>query len=120
MDGHGRPFFFCHGDYRDRGIYALRLADLVTEDIPIYLLNHYRGFPDASIGLEEMANLYVPLVLAAQPTGPVRLGGYCVGGLLAWEVARQLRELGRDIELVVLVESPSLNGRRPFRAARTI
>ncbi len=120
-DGHGQPFFFCHGDYRDRGIYALRLADLITSDSPIFLLNHYRGFREAGrIGLEEVANLYVPHVLAAQPTGPVRIGGYCVGGLLAWEVARQLKKCGRDIEWVVLIESPSLNGRSPLRAAKSV
>ncbi len=120
-DGHGQPFFFCHGDYRDRGIYALRLADLITEDVPVFLLNHYRGFREAGrIGLEEVASLYVPHVLAAQPTGPVRVGGYCVGGLLAWEIARQLKKRGRDIEWVVLIESPSLNGRSPLRAAKTV
>jgi acyl-CoA synthetase (AMP-forming)/AMP-acid ligase II len=119
-DGDGQPFFFCHGDYRDRGIYALRLAELVTENVPIYLLNHYRGFREARIGLEEIASLYVPHVLAAQAAGPIRVGGYCVGGLLAWEVARQLKKHGRDIEFLVLVESPSLNGRKPFRAAKTV
>jgi acyl-CoA synthetase (AMP-forming)/AMP-acid ligase II/thioesterase domain-containing protein len=119
-DGRGQPFFFCHGDYRDRGIYALKLTSLITEDVPIFLLNHYRGFRDAGrIGLEEVASLYVPHVLAAQPSGPVRVGGYCIGGLLAWEIARQLKKAGRDIEWVVLIESPSLNGRKPLRAAKT-
>ena len=120
-DGHGQPFFFCHGDYRDRGIYAFRLADLITEDVPVILLNHYRGFRDAGrIGLEEVASFYVPHVLAAQPTGPLRVGGYCVGGLLAWEVARQLKKQGRDIEWVALIESPSLNARKPLRAAKMV
>jgi thioesterase domain-containing protein len=55
-------------------------------------------------------------VLAAQPRGPVRLGGYCVGGIVALEVARQLEAAGRDIEFVVLIDSPSLNGRAGMQA----
>jgi thioesterase domain-containing protein len=54
-------------------------------------------------------------VLAAQPGGPVRLGGYCVGGIVALEVARQLKAAGREVEFVVLIDSPSLNGRASMR-----
>jgi thioesterase domain-containing protein len=53
--------------------------------------------------------------LAAQPTGAFRFGGHCNGGLLAWELAFQLDRLGRQVELVVLVNTISLNARLALR-----
>ncbi|HVV79686.1 MAG TPA: AMP-binding protein [Pseudolabrys sp.] len=119
--GSGAPLFFCHGDQRDRGIYALRLIGMIEHDFPVFLLNHHRDFRNADdVSLEDIARLYVPHVLAAQPSGPVRLGGYCVGGIVALDVARQLRASGRDIEFVVLIDSPSLNGRVSMQAWKAL
>jgi acyl-CoA synthetase (AMP-forming)/AMP-acid ligase II/thioesterase domain-containing protein/acyl carrier protein len=119
--GSGAPLFFCHGDRRDRGIYALRLMGMIEHDFPIFLLNHHREFRSAEdLSLEDIARLYVPHVVAAQPNGPVRLGGYCVGGLIALEVAHQLKSAGRDIEFVALIDSPSLNGRASMQAWKAL
>lgn len=119
--GKGTPFFFCHGDYRDRGIYAFRLVDMIDADAPIVLLNHYRDFKEPGADtLEDMARLYVPRLVKAQPAGPFRIGGYCLGGILAWEIARQLEALGRDVECLVLLDSPSLNGHAALRGARRL
>lgn len=119
--GTGTPLFFCHGDRRDRGIYALRLIGMIEHDGPVFLLNHHRDFRSADdVRLEDIARLYVPHVLAAQPGGPMRLGGYCVGGVVALEVARQLEAAGRDIEFVVLIDTPSLNGRAGMQALRAL
>jgi acyl-CoA synthetase (AMP-forming)/AMP-acid ligase II/thioesterase domain-containing protein len=119
--GAGTPFFFCHGDYRDRGIYAFRLVDMLEHDGPVYLLNHYCDFSrPGDDRLEDMARLYVSKLLAIQPNGNFRIGGYCLGGIVAWEIARQIEEAGRRVEFVVLIDSPSLNGHRGLRAANTI
>lgn len=117
--GNGEPLFFCHGDYRDRGVYALRLVNLIKQDFPVFLLNHHRYFHESPEGsLEDVAALYVPHLRSRQPTGRFRIGGYCVGGLLAWEIAHQLRAAGREVEFVVLVDSPSLNGRPALRVTK--
>jgi len=108
--GRGTPMFFCHGDYTGRGAYALELARQLKGDQPVILL-HPIIDPDPTLTIEEMAKAYVPQVLAAQPTGVFRLGGHCNGGLLAWEIARQLGRMGRDVAFVVLVDTLSLNAR---------
>ncbi len=112
----GTPFFYCHGDYLFHGRYAWKLADLIGEDCPFYLLNNYeiadlRGAPS----MEELAKGYLPALLAAHPTGAFRLGGHCNGGLMALELARQLSALGRVVETIVLIEPISLNARPCFR-----
>jgi hypothetical protein len=38
-----------------------------------------------------------------QPQGPYRLGGFCNGGLLAYEMARQLEQQGEAVEFLALV-----------------
>jgi thioesterase domain-containing protein len=44
-----------------------------------------------------------------------KLGGFCNGGLLAWELAHQLESLGPEIEFLVLLETRSFNARLPIR-----
>jgi oxalate---CoA ligase len=108
--GVGAPFFFCHGDFETRGLWALRLVDLLRGDRPVFLAD-----PDPKSSIEEMAKSYLPHLLAVQPTGAFCLGGFCNGGLLAWELAHQLESLGREVEFVVLIETRSFNARLPFR-----
>ncbi len=112
--GDGAPFFFCHGDYTTRGLYAFKLVEMLRCDQPVFLLNPYRD-PDPKFSIEEMARCYLPHLLAAQPAGAFRLGGFCNGGLLAWELAHQLESLGRRVEFIVLIDVRSLNARLTLR-----
>ena len=112
--GDGTPFFFCHGDYSTRGLYALKLTEMLKCDQPVFLLNPYRN-PGPKFSIEEMARCYLPHLLAAQPAGALRLGGFCNGGLLAWELAHQLERLGRRVEFIVLIDVHSLNARLTLR-----
>jgi thioesterase domain-containing protein/acyl carrier protein len=113
-DGEGTPFLFCHGDFATRGLWALKLVDMLRCDQPVLLVNPYRD-PDPELSIEEAARSYVPQLLATRPTGNFRLGGFCNGGLLAWELAHQLESLGRRVEFIVLINTCSLNVRLPIR-----
>jgi thioesterase domain-containing protein len=62
-----------------------------------------------------MAVERLPPVLAAQPQGPFRLGGYCNAAVVALEVARMLIGAGHRVELIVLIDSPTLNLRPTAR-----
>jgi oxalate---CoA ligase len=112
--GDGTPFFFCHGDFATRGFWALRLVDMLSCDQPVFLAWPCCD-PDPKLSIEEMAKSYLPHLLAAQPTGAFCLGGFCNGGLLAWELAHQLESLGREVRFIVLIETRSFNARLPIR-----
>ncbi len=117
-DAPGTPFFFCHGDFATRGFYALKLARLIDPPRPVYLIHPLRDVDESTdLSIEAMARLYVPLLLVARPEGPFQLGGHCNGGLLALEIANQLTRSGREVELVLLIESVSINCRWPLRLA---
>ena len=114
--GAGAPFFYCHGDYMFGGRYAYGLAALAGEQNTFWLLNNYDLSDTRDVPMiEELAEGYMPALLAAQPSGAFRLGGHCNGGLMALELARQLMATGREVELVILIEPISLNARPVFR-----
>jgi amino acid adenylation domain-containing protein len=57
--------------------------------------------------LQIIASCLLQKIRAAQPKGPYAIGGYCLGGILAYEIASQLRAGGNDVSLVVLVDPPN-------------
>jgi acyl transferase domain-containing protein/thioesterase domain-containing protein len=59
------------------------------------------------VSLEELASSYVSRVQAIQPNGPYFLGGWSMGGVLAYEMARQLRARGHGIGQLTLIDSPA-------------
>ena len=108
------PFFFCHGDFQARGLYAHQLAALLPSDQPVYLLHPQRE-PAAGTPVEALAAQYVDEVLRVAPRSPVILGGYCNGGFVAWHLAHLLRAKGVPVLGLFLVETPSFNGRPAAR-----
>jgi len=102
-----RPPFFCmHGAggtvlmYRD-------LSQHLGDDQPFYGLQS-QGLDGTSSPLttvEEMAALYVTEIRRVQSHGPYFLGGYCLGGTVAFEVAQQLRAEGETVALLALFDT---------------
>jgi thioesterase domain-containing protein/acyl carrier protein len=55
--------------------------------------------------LEGIAAEYVRLIYKFQANGPYKLIGWCVGGVLAFEVARQLVEMGHEVSLLAVIDA---------------
>ena len=60
---------------------------------------------EAEVTVEAMARRYLEKLRQRQPSGPYLLGGWCFGGVIAFEVARQLREGGEAIDGLVLIDT---------------
>ncbi|MFT3812150.1 MAG: amino acid adenylation domain-containing protein [Acidovorax sp.] len=54
--------------------------------------------------IEVLAGAYVDLIRARQPHGPYYLGGFSIGGVLAYEVAQRLIAAGEEIGLLVMLD----------------
>jgi amino acid adenylation domain-containing protein len=54
--------------------------------------------------LEALAELYVAALREAQPAGPYLLAGWSMGGMVAFEMARQLEGRGDDVALLMLID----------------
>jgi len=76
----------------DRPIYAIQAAGLAQTD-------------DTAVSVEDMASHYVRLIRERQPQGPYHLGGWCFGGVVAFEAAQQLVSAGEEVALVALFDS---------------
>jgi acyl-CoA synthetase (AMP-forming)/AMP-acid ligase II/thioesterase domain-containing protein/acyl carrier protein len=114
--GPGAPLFVCHGDFCGWGFYAFRLAELLRHDGPVYLLHSILDEAKGLTTIEDMVRCYLPHIEAAAPEGPVRLAGYCHGGIASLEIAGQLERRGRTVEKIVLIDTFSLNARPLLRA----
>lgn len=100
-----RPdFFFFHGDLTGGGFYCLTLAGHVGRDQPLYGVAPpgHDGGPIAP-DFESLVVDQLQRLRATRPTGPYRLGGYCNGALVAFELARRLEAAGERVERLVLV-----------------
>jgi len=102
-----RPPFFCmHGAGGNVLIYR-ELSRHLGADQPFYGLQA-QGLDGASPPLariEDMAALYVRHIRKFQPHGPYFLGGYCMGGTIAYEVAQQLQTSGEKVALLALFDT---------------
>lgn len=85
------------------------LVNHLPTDQPIYGIRSQTQPEDDRNDVEEMARCYVEVVRRRQPEGPYYLGGYCFGGNVAYEMARQLRLAGQPVALVVLLDSAPAN-----------
>lgn len=113
-----RPAFFCiHGAGGNVLIYR-ELSENLGPDQPFYGLQS-QGLDGTSPPLtriEDMAALYVKGIRSQQPHGPYFIGGYCGGGLIAYEVAQRLGGEGEEVALLALLDTMNFSHIPPLSA----
>jgi len=100
------PFFCIHG----LGGHVLGMAALARhlgEDQPFYGLESAGrdGEQPPLTQIEAMAARYISEIQTVQPEGPYLLGGYSMGGVIAFEMAQQLQAEGREVALLAIFDS---------------
>jgi oxalate---CoA ligase len=104
---HAKTLLFFHGDWSWGGFYVEHLARSLGREISLIAVSpHGPGGEPIPPSIEEMAADRLAAILEAQPTGPYRLAGHCVGGIVAFETARLLTNLNHRVEGVVMIDSP--------------
>jgi thioesterase domain-containing protein len=80
------------------------LGETLGRERPVFGLN---GLPERlpAETLEAIADCYVEALHRQQPMGPYFLGGYSLGGLIAHEMARQLRAVGAQVGLLAIIDT---------------
>jgi thioesterase domain-containing protein/acyl carrier protein len=99
------PLFFFHGDWTNGGFYLKDFARSLGPEQPLVAVAPH-GVKGERIppSLEEMAVQRLPQILHFRPRGPFRLGGHCVGGMVALETARLLVASGHDVQVVAMID----------------
>lgn len=100
------PLFLVH----PVGGSVLCYVDLARElgpEQPVYALQSPAVVPDTHdlATIEQMADAYINTLRSVQPAGPYHLGGWSMGGLVAWEIARQLIAQGESVAGLALIDT---------------
>lgn len=104
--GVNTPLFFVHAGFGDIVCFE-KLVRYLELDRPFYALRpkDLDGVTEPLETIEAMAAYYVAEVRKHQPQGPYLLGGQCTGGIVAYEMARQLKQKGHEVELLVMLDT---------------
>jgi amino acid adenylation domain-containing protein len=102
------PIFCIHGG-AGTILHLEALSRRLGSDQPFYGLQS-KGLYGGAAPLrtvEEMASHYLSEMREVHPDGPWRLGGYCFGAIVAFEVAQRLVSAGEQVQLVAIFNGPS-------------
>ncbi len=103
--GSEAPFYFSHG--HDGSILTyVALARQLRSSHPFYAIEGRASTPviGGRVSIEDLARQYTDEIRAFQPSGPYYLGGWCTGGAIALEMARNLTADGERVGLVALLD----------------
>jgi polyketide synthase PksN len=113
----GRPVFWFHGGlggveaYQtiaqkfQRPFYGIQARGWMTNRLPLR-------------GIQAMSSYYTHIIQSVQPVGPYDLGGYSLGGIIAYEVTRQLQELGQTVDTIVMLDSLDSNAMKKVKKTK--
>jgi FkbH-like protein len=117
-----RPPFYCVHGVGGNILEFMDLSRYMHPEQPLYGVQSIglkgdRERPNLTV--QEMAAHYIQEVQEFQPKGPYYLGGSSFGGLVAYEMARQLTFAGQEVRLVALFDTHG-PGYPKFVGARTL
>ena len=104
-----------------------KFAQSLSRDQQVYVFQHsydieeLKTFPGT---IEEIAERYVQELLVANPGGPYALSGHCIGGAIALEMARKLKDMGKEIKMLamfdVILSKENVNANLPGNKLKQI
>lgn len=104
--GSKTPLYIVHG----AGMHVLlfnTLAVNLDPDQPVFGLQAkgLNGIDEPYYTIEDMAAHYVKEIVANNPKGPYALAGYSLGGLIAYEMARQMQKMGKHVTTLAMFDT---------------
>jgi thioesterase domain-containing protein len=115
--GEGLPYFNVPGVGAD--VAVVKNKRWVQLGRPVYGMK-YRGIDGVERPhdtVEEIAAYLVEEMRKIQPEGPYHVGGVSFGGMVAFEAARQLREMGEETALLVMMDTRVEGHAKPRKEA---
>lgn len=106
-----KPPFFCVHGVGGNVVGFHELAKRMKPDFPFYGFQSQGldGKSELFTTVQEMAAHYLEEIRTVQPKGPYHVGGFSMGGLVAYEMAQQLVASGEEVGLVVLFDTYATN-----------
>ncbi|WP_375765651.1 amino acid adenylation domain-containing protein [Archangium gephyra] len=104
--GGNRTPFFCVHPVGGGVLCYLELSRRLHPEQPFYGLQAPADLESHGT-LEALATHYVDAIQQVQPHGPYLLGGWSMGGRVAYEMARQLQQRGEPVALLAIIDARS-------------
>jgi amino acid adenylation domain-containing protein len=119
--GSKMPLYIVHG----AGLNVLlfnALAMGLDDEQPVYGLQAkgINGIDEPLDVMEEIAANYVEEIINHDPVGPYAIAGYSLGGMIAYEMAKQMLALGKDVKMLAMFDTyadQTKNGIPPLKRA---
>ncbi|MCX6582595.1 MAG: amino acid adenylation domain-containing protein [Candidatus Aminicenantes bacterium] len=106
-NGHGKKNLFIVHPQHGMVYQYKEFALLLEREYNVYGLQALGVGPGTQMaeGPRQMIDRYLEEILAVQDSGPYIIGGYCVGSLVGYEIARRLERMGYTVEKLLLFDS---------------
>ncbi|MEN8256275.1 MAG: SDR family NAD(P)-dependent oxidoreductase [Thermodesulfobacteriota bacterium] len=105
-DGDKNPLFVCPPG--DGNVYIYKdMIEGIDNDIPIYGFALDNKIVDETTGISDLASRFVGEIKMVQKDGPYMIGGFCNGGIIAYEIVRLLEAQGDEVGSLFLLDSSS-------------
>jgi len=108
-----RPSFYCvHSVSGAAGTDFLSLARRLDRTVNFYGLQappKLMQDPQFGASIEGLADHYINALVKFQPEGPLMIGGYCIGAIIALDMAKKLRAMGRELGPVIAIDGAPEN-----------
>ncbi len=100
-EGTKPPLYIVHGAHHNVLIFN-ELAKNLDKDQPVYGLQArgLDGVAEPHDSMHQMATDYLTEIIKSNPDGPYALAGFSLGGTIAFEMARQLKAMGKEVKMV--------------------
>ena len=100
------PLFMVHGGGLDV-LYFANMSKHLDKEQPFYGIQGVgaKTFDNWYTSIEDMATQYIQAIIKINPNGPYAVAGYCVGGIVAFEISKQLQEQGKEVSLTAVLDS---------------
>ncbi|TGO57837.1 hypothetical protein BCON_0061g00020 [Botryotinia convoluta] len=105
-----RNLFLVPGGFGSGAVFrGLQPSLVAVKNVSVYALDSaftiIKPDPRQPPTLEELAAIYVAEIKRKQPEGPYLIGGYSIGGVVAYEIVRQLLEDGNEVEKLFMIDT---------------
>ncbi|WP_372368914.1 SDR family NAD(P)-dependent oxidoreductase [Candidatus Uabimicrobium sp. HlEnr_7] len=109
----GNPIFMVHAAKADPICYNY-LAKYFEGKRTVYTIRTDELSSETSI--EQTAYYHYSKIKSVQANGPYIIGGMCMGGLVAYELARQIKQNGEQVQLVFIMDSINIPGMKNYKS----
>ena len=114
-----RKMFFVHTGNTGSSAYY-RLAQHIKNDVSFMVLEPHNLYHSDCVihGIKNIAKKYIETIKKVQPEGPYLLGGWCYGGIVAYEMACQLEAAGEKVDHLFLYDAHAASSAQASALAR--